>query len=292
MKNSVLIATFRQLSSKKIRELGLFVASPYFNRREKVTLLYQYIVDHLHLPDAILDKNRAWRAIFPGQAYDDREMRYTMSFLLKVVRQYLVHSTLEEDKSQWQVLLCQALQQIALDKSFDKELQQSRKWQNRQPLRNAFYHYNNYQLVMMEGRQLTRERRTGELLLQDMLDELSNFYISEILRQSCTMLSHQTLAQRDYDLKMLPEVLEHVEHNDYSDIPAIMIYYHGYKALSSLEEEFHFIRLKELIQAHWSEFPLQEAQGIMYLLSITVSDALIGAIENIFVKVLNCINRA
>src|SRR5690606_17944978 len=86
-----------------------------------------------------------------------------------------------------------------------------------------------------------------------------------ILRQSCTILTHQTISTRNYDLKFLNEVLKHVEENDYSFAPAILIYYYSYKALSNLDNEAHFQEFKKLLYKHWHLFPPVECQDLYIL---------------------------
>lgn len=267
MDKSILVRVFNSLNKKEIRDFGLFVRSPYFNRREKVVQLYDYLVESIDLPEGILKKERVWKHLFPNKEYDDREMRYTMSFLLKVIRQYLMHSELEQDKSKAQILLCQSLQNHGLGKLMDKEINLSLQHQDKQPLRHAFYYLDNYQLIMEQGKYITQQRRTGDLPLQKLFNELTYFYIAEVLRQSCNVLNHQTVSTQDYVLRFQEEVIRHVEKHDYSHVPAISIYYHSYKALSDMDNESDFAQLKNLIEQHWASFPSTESHGL-YVLAI------------------------
>jgi len=267
MIKSVLFKVFQGLSSLEIRELGLFIRSPYINRREEVSRLYDYIAKNINISEGVLTKEKAWKYVFPNTEYKDKEMRYTMSFLLKATRQFLIFRELENDKVQSQVLLCRSLRQRRLSKLFETEINKTIEWQEKQPFRNTLYHYNNYRIQFELYEYISQYRRSGDMPLQKLSDELTYFYIADILRQSCTILTHQTVSRRDYDLKFLNEVLEHVEENDYSSVPAVSIYYHSYKALSNLANENHFQKLKELLSEHWSIFPLAECQDL-YILAI------------------------
>ena len=283
MKNSVLFKVFQSLSSIEIRELGRFVRSPYINRREEVVRLYDYIAQNIGLSEGALTKEKAWKYIFPNCAYKDKEMRYTMSFLLKATRQFLIFQELNNDKVQSQVLLCRSLRHRGLDKLFEKEINSTINWQESQPFRNTRYHYNNYLIQLEQGEYQSQKSRRGDLPLQKLSDELTYFYIADILRQNCTILTHQTVSRRTYDLKLLKEVLEHVETNDYSFAPAIEIYYHGYKALSDLKNEYHFKKLKSLITEHWSHFPANESREI-YLMAINYCIKRINRAEREYIR--------
>ena len=267
MNNSVLIRVFNSLSNKEVRDLAHFVRSPYFNRREKVVKLYEYLVETKDLSIEGFEKKRAWKYIFPHQEYEDSEMRYTMSFLLKVMRQFLIQQELESDLPQSQVLLCQSFHKHGLSQLMEKEINHSLKLQQKENHRHAFFHLNNYRLEMIMGNYISQQKRTGDVTLQQQFDELTHFYIAEILRQSCNILNHQTVAKRDYDLRLQQEVIQHVEQHDYTHIPAIAIYYHSYKALSDLGNESHFAKLKTLLQEHWASFPTIESHGL-YVLAI------------------------
>ena len=267
MNNSVLFRVFSSLSPIEIRELGRFIRSPYINRRDEVSRLYDFFAQNISISDGALTKEKAWKSIFPGSSYSDKEMRYTMSFLLKAIRQFLIYQELNNDKVQSQVLLCRSLRHRRLDKLFEKEIKKTMEWQDKQPFRNTLYHYNNYQIQFENYEYISQQRRSGDMPLQVLSDELTYFYIADVLRQSCNILTHQTVSSRNYDLKMLDEVLSHVEKNNYSFTPAIQIYYHSFKALSNLDNEHHFQELKQLLYQHWSLFPLVESRDL-YLLAI------------------------
>ena len=283
MKKSVLLQVFSSLSSIEIRELGRFIRSPYINRRDEVSRLYDYIAQNITISEGALAKEKAWKYVFPSSEYKDKEMRYVMSFLLKATRQFLIHQELDNDRVQSQVLLCRSLRHHGLDKLFEKEIGATLKWQENQPFRNTRYHYNNYLIQLEHGEFQSQKSRRGDLPLQKLSDELTYFYIADILRQNCTILTHQTVSQRSYDIIFLKEVLEHVETNDYSFAPAIEIYYHGFKALSDLKNESHFKKLKTLITKHWSHFPANESREI-YLMAINYCIKRINRAEREYIR--------
>lgn len=265
MNNSALLQVFNSFSSKEKRDFGLFVKSPYINRRDEVSRLYDFIVENIDISEASLRKEKAWKYLFPNQNYNDKEMRYVMSFLLKALRQFLTYQEINNDTVQSQVLLCRSLRQRRLSKLFEVEIKKTMDWQERQPYRNTLYHYNNYKIQFERYEYISQNRRSGDMPLQLLSDELTYFYIADILRQSCTILTHQSVSSRNYDLKFLNDVLIHVEENDYSFVPAVQIYYHSYKALSDSENEDHFHEFKKLLYKHWHLFPPVECQDLYIL---------------------------
>jgi hypothetical protein len=268
MKGTKLIDVFFSFSNKELKEFDQFVRSPYFNRREEVIRLFNYLVENKDFSADSLTKERAWKYVFSNLDYDDGQMRYTMSFLLKTMKDFLIQQQLFKDKTYTQVLLCRALRQRGINNIFQKEITTAIEQQEKHPYRNANFHYNNYLLNIEKVEAYpSQKERNKDPLLQKSIDELTHFYISDILRQSCSVLSAQAMMQKDYTLNFLKEVLDHVEQTDYSDKPAIEIYYNGYRALKDLNDEKYFKQLKILIEKHWQEFPIGEGRAI-YLLAI------------------------
>ncbi len=267
MDKTPLITIFRSLSNQEVRELGRLLESPYFNRREEVSRLFAFIKASLELPEGALSKQKAFNKVFPNEVYEDSRMRYTMSFLLQLIKRYFVLQEVEKDEVQNRVLLCRALRSRNLGPQFEKELTRTIHLQEKQAYRNTRFHYNNYLIHFEQYEYISQQRRRGDMPLQQLSDELSIFFIADILRQSCTILTHQTVAKRDYDLKLLDAVLAHVEAGEYAEVPAVTIYYHSYRALSGLSNEQDFVQLTGLIEKYWHCFPTGESRDI-YLLAI------------------------
>ncbi|MBK8565081.1 MAG: hypothetical protein IPN76_17525 [Saprospiraceae bacterium] len=89
MKNSDLLQILQKLSVAERRSLAKFIASPWANQRADVAQLYDFIEKHReHLP-ASLTREAAHAAVYPGQPFDDKQVRRLMSYLLKVIEKFL-----------------------------------------------------------------------------------------------------------------------------------------------------------------------------------------------------------
>lgn len=284
MNNSSLVKYLKKFNKKDWREMKNFVRSPFFNQREDVIRLFDYLAKALSEATPLaVDKQKAYASTFPKQGFDEQQLRYVMSFLLSLVRQYLSFSIFENDKTGQQINLCKALRQRGLNQYFEKEWKKVKNNQDNRQLQDAHFHYQNYIIYQERYDYITQERRSEDMNLQILTDELTIFYIADILRQSCNILTHQIASQKNYQVKLLEEVLTHVEQNDYSHSPAVLIYYHSYKALSQLEGEQHFIQLKNLIDTNWQKFSEGEIKYI-YLLAINYSIKKLNKGERGYIK--------
>ncbi|MCB0582468.1 MAG: hypothetical protein KDD10_24530 [Phaeodactylibacter sp.] len=268
MKKSTLLRLFRSLTKRDIRELRKFVRSPYFNQRGDVARLFEYLAEAIYREEEALDKDRAFAAVWPGQPYDDDLLRLVMHFLQKHIKRYLAWSELEEAEGPFvQLHLCQALRRRGLDKLYRRELNALKKSHEQHPYRSVGHHYLNYRLHLERHEYDLRQRRSGGENLQELTSELTAFYVSELLRYSCTTLIAQKLSRQKYDPEMVEGVMRLVEGSPVAEAPAVRVYYQAYRALSVPEEESRFARLKELMEQHWAAFPPDEAHDI-YLLAI------------------------
>lgn len=283
MNNTSLLKHLRRLTPQDFRELRKFIRSPYFNQREDVVHLFDYL-DHVlnSKKSGSVKKEDVWKAVFPKQKFDDKKLHYTSSFLLKTIKQYLAQSEALEDSLQQQLYLCRALRRRGMEKSFEKELLTTESLQQMQNRRNTRHHFDRYQLEMELAAHTMQQRRSGDMNLQAVHDELTTYFIAETLRQGCTILTHQTMSKQVYDLKLLDEVLALVEAGGYEEVTAVMVYYHAFRALSgssavsssavrqsrsSKVDEAYFLKLKELIIGSGNKFPEHELRDI-YLLAI------------------------
>jgi len=254
-----------RLDGSEIRNLSKFLRSPYFNQREDVVLLFEYIQENRALKIDGLDKKKAFQRVYPKEAYQDAKVRHLMSYLLQLVKDFLAQEHHTKGLVAKKIHLCQALRKKGLNRLFEKEWQKALALHNKQVYRNTHFYYNNYKLYLEQSEYLHQYQRTGEMNLQEVTDELTTFYIADLLRQSCSVLAHQSLSPQDYDLKLVEPVIQLVENGWMRNIPAIAIYYHSYRALNDLNNEADFYALLPLIKANWKQFPNHEIRDILLL---------------------------
>ena len=120
MIKSALLEVCRSLSSTETRELKKFIRSPFFNQREDVTRLFDHIQSALKAgKEKALEKEAAFKYVFGNTTYQDAQMRYAMSFLLQLIRQYLTYKESVSDPVQEKTLMVRALRNRRLDELFE-----------------------------------------------------------------------------------------------------------------------------------------------------------------------------
>lgn len=268
MNSSLLIRAFHQLSAKETRALVDYVRCPLFNHREDVIRLCEHLAAHIGKPaPKEFTAERLSAIAFPGEPYDNSRLRHLMSYTLNALRQYLALIEWQSDKAESQQTLVRALRNRGMDKLFDKALGKAAVQGEKQQVRDAQHHFHQYQLHQEKLEHKARHERSANLNLQPLPDELTTFYVSEMLRHACSALMHQAVAGQTYHMQLLGAILGVVEQGPMLETPAVAVYYHAYRMLQSPEEDHPFEQLKQLLARHEDRFEQAEMRGL-YLMAI------------------------
>ncbi len=269
MYDSTLFDLFKSLNKRDIRELDKMVRSPYFNQRADVIRLF----DHLCLEGK--PNKEKWKrenlfsAVYRGEEMEIKKLRHLCSFLSTLIRRYFILEEQETQEFEQHMHLCQALRNRNLLQEYEVQWRKLEKKQGASQLQNIQSHYQHFRFYFEreDFNNNQRQSRKGYSFLEKTAFELSAHYMAAILRQACMALSQQQLQATDLALPLLPAILKEIEQDNYSDSPAVRIYYHAFQALKDLENHADFLALQQLIQSHWEKFPPTEMRDI-YLIAI------------------------
>ena len=298
MQKSNVVVFLKQLSKRDWREFRKFVRSPYFNQREDVIQLFDYLDEVFSkFSPVALHREQVYNKVYPQESFDEKKLRSTAFSLLKILKRYLVQSELETDAIQSQQYLCKALRRKGLEVFFEKEITNTRNVLEKKTYRDSKFYYQKYQMGMEEALHTMPQRRSGEMNFQTNAELLNISYISSLLRLSCNIQSHKTMSGQVYDLELLPEVLAKIETGAYVNVPAVNLYFHCYKSIEGIENlsveqqknnsltssEIHFQQLKKLMEEHWKLFPSSEIRDI-YLFAINYCIKRLNAGERKYIR--------
>jgi hypothetical protein len=269
MIKSDLIQIFKKLTKQDRRALRQFVRSPYFNRRAEVISLYDYMDKHLDTTHPNWDKEAVFKIIFPAEpTYLGAQMDYTMSFLLQVIRSYLIQDELEKEVIGNRLRLHKALDSRGLHKFAQRELDAAKLALQQTHFRNAGFHRLEYDILLAEYTVLARGKRSNTLPLQSLSDALDAYYLAETLRLAIEMQSHIRVLEQPYHQPLLNAVLLHYEH--YQSLPAVAVHYQVYHCFGDSPTdvaEANFRQLKRILEEQAGLFPQVELRSL-YLAAI------------------------
>jgi hypothetical protein len=267
MQNSRLHELLQSFSPTELTAFGKYLRSPFFNHREDVVRLFDYFFKKKETKRAgVFDKAVVFENIFPQATYDEKQLGYTMSFLLKSAESFLVYEEMAKSgEAVFQLHLAKAVKKKGLEKHFSTAIKKAEKALAEQPHRNIDYHYFNHLLHLEKYETGAMEKRTASRSFQEMADETTVFFIASKLRQSCTALMHKAISQTDFKMDFLEEILAQVERHQWHQLPAIGMYYYGFKALSDMDNPTWFDQLRLAMKRYFHHFPNPEMRDIYTL---------------------------
>jgi hypothetical protein len=267
MQDSRLLELLRTFSPAELTAFGKYLRSPYHNLREDVVLLFGYFFEKKEARrSGVFEKQTVFKAIFPKEKYDEKRLAYTVSFLLQLAQNFLVINELKsENDAAFQLRLAKSLRRRGLERHYETTLKKAGDALETQPHRHLDYHYLSHLLHLERYESGARERRTASRHFQELADAGDLFFIANKLRQSCTALMHKAVSEANLRLELLDEVLAQVERQNLTQVPAVGVWYFGYRALSEAEPRAWFGQLREAMRAQVGRFPKAEMREVSTL---------------------------
>ncbi len=98
MYQSRLVQHIRELPAKKRERFRQFINSPYFNQHDRTTALLEFILKKLDGRPSGLSKERAYKALFPGEDFNEQQLYNVMSYLNKLYYRFMAAEYTEKQR--------------------------------------------------------------------------------------------------------------------------------------------------------------------------------------------------
>lgn len=207
-------------------------------------------------------KEAAWEHLFPEQPFDDQKFRLHLSYLNRLLEQYLIVKESQSDELWNQSLLASAYRKRSLPEIFEKTRKNLEKALENQPLRNVQFHEIRYQL-QWESHQLNYTQNPTDVSeLKALSHSADAVYLSQKLRLVCLLAAHQSVYQSELDDATEKDLLTMAQRSEFAEVPAVIVYLNCYRMLRYPREEIHFLQFKQILlhQSHY--FTTEEMHGL------------------------------
>lgn len=281
MKDSRLLEIFQNLDKKELRDLGKFVRSPFHNQRKDVIDLFSYLLKWTKNPNLAVSKVAVFPILFPDEPFDEKKIRYTMSFLYQAIKNFLAVKALESDAVGHQLAVVSAFRQKGLERLFGQEFRIAEKMLQQQPFRHQHFYLQNYHLQNEKYRFTMTQTRGQVAGLAEMSDAMDTFFIANKLQMNAHGVIHKAMHQSEFQPHLMEEILEHLSVKGGKEQPAIAVYYHCLKMLTTDESLPHFQALRRLIDKSGTAFPSEELKDI-YTFALNYCIKRLNAREDFF----------
>lgn len=270
MEKSKLLLIMNSLDGVEMKAFGHFLSCKLFNQRENAIQLFEYLRTELKSSKPKLDKATVFKQLFPNEPYKDKTIRDIMYQLKVPLDKFLAFSKLYDNNGDEMLALCKAYRERNMLKLFETAASKTSSIQKESKRRDSEYHQRNYLLQQELYYASTQQGRGHMTNLNDVTTSLDISYFANRLRQSCYMLSHESMYNISYDFTLVEDIIKEVNRQDLLHIPAISIYYYCYLAQRYPDQLEYYNALRNNLVTHSNLFTISEMKDI-YLLAINIA---------------------
>jgi len=266
LKDRKIVSALSGLSVYELNSFSKYIHSPYFNPNERLSHIYDLIEKSIKKGNIdLLTPEEIWKSTFPDEPYINQKFLKLSSDLLTLFESFLAQIEFDHSDSLRANLKLEGIRKHSLSKLYKGIINDIERLQKLDNNQSAEFYLNRYlieknlfQLKTENEKKNEKVEISSELNLKNISDNLDYFYIAEKLRQYCTLLSWQKMYKLDIQLAHIENILTLAQSDQYSNIPAINMYYNMYLTYSDSSNVLHYENLKKQIENSIHLFPEHE----------------------------------
>lgn len=273
MHHSKLIDLLKTIPAASLKELKLFVQSPYFRRyvrAKPVEALYLLLYKHApKFKHKSLEKTAAYSEIYVEQPYDEAKMDRTMSELTQLIRKFIVleQSDIDEESVEYQLKLAAWYRTHNFIPKFEQTTKQIRDMLALETTRHTQWHHDMYRLESeVKEHETLYHRRLGDANLIATIRHFDLYFLINRLELMLGLLSYSKFSKLAMDEAMaMHQALEpiYASMSIYDD-PIKQIYYKTMLIMTDNDnsQRHEFDALLELVREYEHLIPEENLKSL------------------------------
>ena len=254
MKNLKLTELLLNLTPSELKRFSDFVRSPYYNKNKKLIPAFEFIEDCINSSDTeSLTKENIFKVIYPGEKFNDTNLRSQLSDLKKLCEKFLIVCEYEKNPEDRKLHLLNSLASRNTKKNFEVISNETAN-ELKGNFNKNFDHY--LREIGFEKARILAKGANVEVNLDRnyyrLSDAIDHYFLSSKLDLINSFLSrkYHVLGSFKLDLKFTNEIIEFIELNlnelKKSD-PFIYCEYLIYKMMTSAGSDKYFNDLQSYV---------------------------------------------
>ncbi len=262
MENTHLSKLLSTLTTKELKLLKKWVASPFYNQRTDVIQLLDFYLRYRKNQAILPSKTAVFDHLYPNETYDDHKVRMAMSILNRLTEKFIIHQQQEKKTIENKLALLAYYREKELEKPYQKVVKEVEKTIQKDLLRGIDYYRAKFLLgkEQYESTKLTN-RYQPKKVLQEVSANLDICILLEKLNESSFIQNDARVTGTPipFDLGLMKQLKTAIEAQPaYLENPTIATYYACYQLSSKIDDPNYFIQLRGLLTAHHSIFSKKE----------------------------------
>lgn len=250
MVKSPLVEMLNSFSGEESRRFFEYISSPFFNKNEKVVMLYTRIRKAAGNP-AKLEREYLYKKVTKEKSYNSSSMGSLIFALTRLAEDYLgyISYTSRNDR---EINIVKELNKRQLDRSLEKKLKSVEEQLENVENRDAEYFYNMYLFSlekmiygMRSSRYLTIKDKQGQEITK-FNNYLIVFFARRIIYNYLFFVNKSDIVALPLSLKTLEEIIKNIKENLPEGMPELAFNFKLLKLVLEGKEEDYF-ELKKII---------------------------------------------
>jgi hypothetical protein len=253
------------LDKSDCKKLMKFLQSPYFNNSKTLIHLCEIFLELIaNGKTEGFEKQFVWKKMFPKEAFDDVNFRKYCSDLLKLTESFLTHSSLDNDESNFNVLLYQTTVKKKLEPLYSSNLRNAKEntedlvyKSSNQFLRSfeiekAYYSMNDFDAKITDKK----------VNIEEISLNLDYFYFIEKLKLIISALSHRKTTYNEYKIDLIIPIISHLHNISIENNPELAAHFYTYQTLSDEENSIYYFKLKKILEDYGGVISPSDSLGL------------------------------
>ena len=263
MKDKV-VFYLQALTSKQQNRFSDFLNSPYFNNREKIVVLFEYIRKKtLKQPEGIFDETGAFQAVYGKETFSPNKIRKLKAALLELLLKFLSLLSWEKSKEEAGLHLLKSLNTLGdttyfehYHKKVKDQIEKSREKDDR-----TFS-----TLLSVENERFRYQQKKGTAgntsFLENIFTSLEADVATKLFKQGMGALNHELITGQSSLPEWMSSVFENSFFDSFEGSSLPRIYYYLYKTLKEPDNLESLLELRNMLPTAVSDLSAQEASEV------------------------------
>ncbi|MCB0602393.1 MAG: hypothetical protein KDC28_14245 [Saprospiraceae bacterium] len=255
-----LSAAIQALDPSEREEFRHFLLNPAWHASAETLALWDYLQSEDHNWSATGRETFA-TTLNNGGGHRDVDLRLLGSELLRLLERYLIWRQIQRNATLQRSILTEAYMEAGLSKHAGQVIRQTRKSLDQSTLQNADYYQADLDLYFKEVSFQQQNKRSDPTELQEYFDRTNLAFITQLLRQSCQLLTNSGVFNTQFNYGILPDLLQYVKNKDFLEVPVIELYYNFYQLITT-QSQVYYNRLVDQLPRHIEAFSPAEIKDL------------------------------
>ena len=291
-----LLVLLQNFSKNDRNSFDKYLQSPFYNENLDLKKLFKLIDLQLSKSNVDIKENReldkkiVWKKIRESSPYQDVQMRRICSDLIKKTYHFIAYKQFKKKPLNELTYLFPVVNTPQLSKHFSGIIRQIDVLQQKSNLRNADYHYDNYEIEYNKFTNLenTNKKITTFENLENADFHLDCFYICKKLKNYCDVLAYKNMFALKPQIDLLPSFFESLPESKFLLQPEINSYYLISKMLLNTEDIIFYKQVKSTLEKNVEIFPQQELKTLyIYLINYCILTKINNGLSDFYTELFD-----